>query len=459
MSQISPIGANPRPASNTPGDEARQKLRERVDALLGQCNKAAAQKQTPSPPPAAKPQPAPAPQRAPMPRADRRALVVEGNPLHGKVLVRSLEKSGYEVDAVESGKEATEIFQRCPYAIVLLDCDTPEIDGFGTAASLRLIEGTARHTPIIGLTGNAGPAHRRERKAAGIDNYLLKPFRHERVESVVSRYAPTRNAEPNEQLQALDKDRIRELRELASGDESLLQELIDLFLSSAPVSMAQMRHAAEDEDFTHLQRAAHTLKGSSGQMGAVRMQELCGIIESLADTGSLVGVDLLLTELSVAFERSVGELRMLRTELPGEGEAHETATAPRAKASPKTNEILVAEDDALIARFLMSSLTSAGFRVTHVKDGNSALETLRTKSFAVVILDINMPEVDGYQVLSEIRTMAGESTPVTIISSRHQEEDILRAFDLGVDDYLTKPFNPSEVVARVRRLARQGARI
>ncbi len=111
----------------------------------------------------------------------------------------------------------------------------------------------------------------------------------------------------------------------------------------------------------------------------------------------------------------------------------------------------------LIARFLSSSLTSAGFHVTHVRDGKAAVDAVHVKSFAAIILDINMPEMDGYQVLAEIRATVGESTPVTIISSRHQEQDILRAFDLGVDDYLTKPFNPSEVVARVRRLVRHSA--
>lgn len=496
----------PKP-EETNGDEVRQKLRQRVDALLGECRGLAVRKQQAAVPPvspAAPPQQPPSPPatprmpipppkpaavavappsvpptvratttpaaprpastaaerpQAPAPRVtparpDHRALVVEGSALHGKVLIRSLEKLGYAVDAVENSQEAVERFQRCPYAIVLLDCDTPGIDGLRTAASLRMIEGTASHTPIVGLTGNAGPVHRRERKAAGIDNYLLRPFRVDRVELVVSRLAPMKTPGQPSELLALDRDRVRELQDLAGDDEALLEELIDLFLSNAPDLLSQMRHAAEDEEANVLRHAAHTLKGSAGQMGAVRMEELCGIIENLASTGSLVGTDLLLTELSVAFERSVGELRKLRAAPPVEAPPDPAAPPRAGNAPPKTNEILVAEDDPLIARFLTSSLLAAGFRVNHVKDGPSALAALRANRFAVVLLDVNMPEVDGYQVLTEIRTTSGEATPVAIISSRHHEEDILRAFDLGVDDYLTKPFNPSEVVARVRRLAR-----
>jgi len=480
----SPAGPNPR------ADEVRQRLRQRVEELLSRSNRAADQKRRIEPTPvqrepeadkpespaesaeaplvrtepvtmigrplrAAPVKPAPEP-----PPSSHRALVVEGNPLHRKVLARALEKAGFEVDALDSAEEAIETFARCPYGIVLVDCDTPEINGFRTAASMRAIEGDARHTPIVGLTGNAGQSHRRERKAAGIDNYLLKPFRRDRVEAVVSRYAPIRELRPAPQLLALDRDRVRELQELACDDPGLLSELIDLFLTSTPELIDQMRRATEDEDGPALRRAAHTLKGSSGQMGALRLQDICATIETLASTGSLVGVEPLLSELSLAFGRSVGELRSLGNGvLPGihSGAEENQAPARPAKDAARSNEVLVAEDDMLIARFLSSSLTSAGFHVTHVRDGKAAVDAVHVKSFAAIILDINMPEMDGYQVLAEIRATVGESTPVTIISSRHQEQDILRAFDLGVDDYLTKPFNPSEVVARVRRLVRHSA--
>jgi DNA-binding response OmpR family regulator len=463
------VTGDPRAPANTRAEDVRERLRRRVDELLGECNRIADQKRAAEPVlsrPAAVPaigraNPSPAEPAASEPApASRRALVIEGNPLHRKVLVRSLEKSGFAVDALDSAEQGLESFQRCPYGIVLVDCDTPEINGFRMAASMRVIEGSARHTPIVGLTGNPSQSHRRERKAAGIDNYLLKPFRRERVDAVVSQYAPTRELRPVPQLLSLDKDRVRELQELACDDPALLDELIDLFLTEAPKLIDQMRRATEDEDGPALRRAAHTLKGSSGQMGALRIQDICATIETLAGTGSLVGVEPLLSEVSLAFARSVGELRSLGngTLKPVEGRAETGATAERPPRQPaKSNEVLLAEDDMLIARFLVASLSAAGFHVIHVRDGKAALDAVHAKSFAAIVLDINMPELDGYQVLSEIRALVGEGTPVAIISSRHQEQDILRAFDLGVDDYLTKPFNPSEVVARIRRLVRQAS--
>jgi DNA-binding response OmpR family regulator/HPt (histidine-containing phosphotransfer) domain-containing protein len=121
-----------------------------------------------------------------------------------------------------------------------------------------------------------------------------------------------------------------------------------------------------------------------------------------------------------------------------------------------TGRILVAEDDPLIARFLVSNLEGSGFQVTHVGDGDAALEALAKERFGLVLLDINMPKTDGYGVLSRIRLRPeSRSTPVVMLSSRVQEHDIVRAFDLGADDYIPKPFNPLELVSRIRRLMRR----
>ena len=87
---------------------------------------------------------------------------------------------------------------------------------------------------------------------------------------------------------------------------------------------------------------------------------------------------------------------------------------------------------------------------------DAALEALTKERFGLVVLDINMPKTDGYGVLSQMRLRPeSRSTPVLMLSSRVQEHDIVRAFDLGADDYVTKPFNPLELVSRIRRLMRR----
>jgi len=115
--------------------------------------------------------------------------------------------------------------------------------------------------------------------------------------------------------------------------------------------------------------------------------------------------------------------------------------------------VLVAEDEPLTARFLVSSLEAGGFEVTHTATGADALEAVGKRRFAAAVLDINMPEADGFDVLAHIRQdPLQRKMPVMMLSSRSQERDIVKAFDLGADDYVMKPFSPPEVVLRLRKL-------
>lgn len=392
-----------------------------------------------------------------------RVLVAEADSLHRQVLVALVTNLGYVVDATASAEEAVAAFQRHPYGLVMLDCDSSETRGLETAATLRRLEGAAERTPILAITGDGGQEHRKQRKAAGIDNYIAKPILRENVVSVLTRYArPETVGEPPRYL-ALDRHRLQELDEAAGDRPELLQEWLGLFLAGSPVLLDRMRGAAEDGDATALFAAAHSLRSRSGQIGALRVQEICGTIAALAGSGSLAGVESLLPEVSLALERAMRELRLLENETRGgrrlaAGESGGLACS-RNGASANSTDTLLAEADPLIARFLVNSLSTAGFQVTHVAGGNAALDAVRAQDFGVVILDLDVPEVDGFSVLSEIRMQPRGGTPVMIVSSHHQEQDILRAFELGADDYVTIPFSPMEVVARVRRLIKQGAHV
>jgi len=408
--------------------------------------------------------PAGGPTLAPPPAAPR-VLVVEADPLHRQVLARLVENLGYAVDPTGTAVEGVAAFERRPYALVLLDCDSGETRGLETAAALRHAEGGAERTPIIAVTAHAGQEDRQQRQAAGIDNYIAKPILRENVESVLSRYAPARPERPDtvSRYLALDRHRLEEL-EQAAGNSELLRGWIAMFLSGAPDLLERMQAAEEAGDAGALCEAATQLRSHSGQIGALRVQEICGIVAALGASGSLAGVEALLPELSIALERAVGELHALEEDirrgrrLAAAASSGDPPTRPNRVAAGR-NHALLAEADPLIARFLANSLTGAGFAVTQVSGGAAAIEALSEKVFGVVILDLDVSEVDGYSVLSEIRMRADAATPVMIVSSRHQEQDILRAFELGADDYVTIPFSPLEVVARVRRLVRQGAYI
>ena len=115
--------------------------------------------------------------------------------------------------------------------------------------------------------------------------------------------------------------------------------------------------------------------------------------------------------------------------------------------------ILLVEDAYDLAKMIISELEAQGYHVIHMCDGVSALEAHTTEQPALVILDWMLPELDGLEVLRQIRQTS--STPVLMLTARDQETDRVVGLELGADDYLTKPFSMRELIARVRALLRR----
>ena len=110
--------------------------------------------------------------------------------------------------------------------------------------------------------------------------------------------------------------------------------------------------------------------------------------------------------------------------------------------------ILVAEDDKDIIKILTLYLNNDGMNVIEANDGKQALELLREKRIDLAILDIMMPEMDGYELIKRMRQES--NIPILMLSAKNTDSDKILGLDLGADDYMTKPFNPLEVVARVK---------
>ncbi len=117
------------------------------------------------------------------------------------------------------------------------------------------------------------------------------------------------------------------------------------------------------------------------------------------------------------------------------------------------SRILVVEDDRALRNALVSALESGGFEVEFAADGSAGVQALRSKTYDVVLLDIGLPFVDGWHVLS---TLEGRRVPsVIVISARGDQADKVRALDMGADDYLAKPFGSEELLARIRAVLRR----
>jgi two-component system KDP operon response regulator KdpE len=126
--------------------------------------------------------------------------------------------------------------------------------------------------------------------------------------------------------------------------------------------------------------------------------------------------------------------------------------------SARRDCILVVDDDPLMVRLVRTHLERAGYRVLAARRGQDALDVAATDRPDLVILDLMLPDLDGYEVCRQLRESS--LVPVVMLTARGAQPDTLRGFEVGADDYLTKPFAPAELLARVQavlRRSRQGA--
>lgn len=124
-------------------------------------------------------------------------------------------------------------------------------------------------------------------------------------------------------------------------------------------------------------------------------------------------------------------------------------------AAERPRHALIIEDDADIAALVGMYLTEAGFQVSSVGDGVEGLAAFIRERPDIIILDVMLPGMDGYEVCRHIRQIA--SVPVIMLTARQREEDRIGGLDLGADDYVTKPFSPRELVSRARAVLRRAA--
>jgi len=119
----------------------------------------------------------------------------------------------------------------------------------------------------------------------------------------------------------------------------------------------------------------------------------------------------------------------------------------------KNYRILVVDDEQRMARFIRLNLEHDGFRVTEAYDGTQAMDRLRTAMPDLILLDVMLPDFDGFEVLKMVRSLS--PVPVIMVTAKSEEDERIRGLELGADDYVTKPFSPRELVSRVKAVLRR----
>jgi two-component system, sensor histidine kinase and response regulator len=264
-----------------------------------------------------------------------RVLVVEDNLINQKLTVRILEKLGYQSDVVENGQEALVALARGSYALVLMDCQMPVVDGFEATKLVRQREAADHesaasdssktyHMPIVALTANAMRGDRERCLAAGMDDYLTKPVRKDDLKGVLDRWIPLsvhpQVSHPNHaecRTEATDIEALPAIFDAAAtlrnigGDRALLEELVELFLQRYQAMLEGIRTALAERNHVAVEQAAHALKGTANNLSASEVVLSAGQLEALGRLGTLVEGPIIYAQLEKAVLRLVHVLENL----------------------------------------------------------------------------------------------------------------------------------------------------
>lgn len=231
----------------------------------------------------------------------RPVLLVEDDPVSRRVVLRMLQRLGVSADHVADGQAAVEAVAARPYALALMDCQLPVLDGYAAAAQIRQQEAAhpqAGRTPIVALTATSQDTDRDRCIAAGMDDFLTKPLDLRRLAGVLAHWNiphqspsaardPAAPATPGASLEPLPADvpPILDPAGLPLVDGRLpepYQEIMQLFQQEAARRMAAITEAAAQSDHPLLARVAHTLAGSASSIGAARLAAASATLEALA---------------------------------------------------------------------------------------------------------------------------------------------------------------------------------
>ncbi|MYN27287.1 response regulator [Duganella levis] len=247
-------------------------------------------------------------------RKRRKVLLAEDNPVNVEVASAMLEGLGLDVSRACNGEEALHSVQADDFDLILMDCQMPVMDGFAATTEIRRHEqqrGRARSLPIIAITANALQGDRESCLAAGMDDYLSKPYTQQALGQTLARWislprvpAPSAAlAEPPSDDEPINQQALDNIRALspANGD-ALLERVLQAFLNDTPGHLHTLRQAIAADDAEQLRKTAHSLKSSAANVGANALAQRSKELEQLGRNETTAGAAVLLADMERSFQ-------------------------------------------------------------------------------------------------------------------------------------------------------------
>jgi len=281
-----------------------------------------------------------------------KVLLAEDTVVNQEVAITMLEWLGCEATLAKNGQEAADLFVSGNFDLVFMDCQMPVMDGYAATSAIRNKEGFSNvtrnaahtaHTPIVALTANAVEGEREKCLAAGMDDFLTKPFRHQDIEAMLEKWLPveainkqetitsvsdiskpaltqkdssslvtdsSNNDSANKKVTSINRKSLDNLRAIQTpGGADIVSKVINAYLTESSSLLKKLQQANNDNDPANLYKLAHALKSSSANVGALTLADFCKSLETIGREGSMEGTAELVESIENEYHNAISQLK------------------------------------------------------------------------------------------------------------------------------------------------------
>lgn len=366
-------------------------------------------------------------------------LVAEDNPVNRKLILAQMTHLGYQADFAENGLEALKSWQNGKYNLLMTDIRMPIMDGYELISQVRAIEsGGSKASPIIVISANAMGEDVGRCFELGANDVLSKPLKSEELRKALIKWsfqqAPTNSRSIPSSVKS-DNEVIdfSVLSNSVGDNENTHRQLLSAYLDELPQSLIPIQKAFTERDFQLLNEHTHRLKSSTGAIGANRLADLCGKIETASKHSDWDTIESCMPDFLSLSRQVESFARAFCANVPGD----EFMAINENKPSKSNLSILLVDDDPVMHRVCTMILNDLSiYDVQEAISGSKALEIIDQRSrIDVVIFDLNMPEMDGIEF---IRHLASQSFSGSLILTSGEDMRILKTVEkLAMEHELT----------------------
>ena len=388
-------------------------------------------------------------------------LAVDDNRMNLELLRGMLKNTKIHVDTANDGREALEKLRVNTYNIVFLDHMMPVMDGMVTLRHIKE-ENLCKDTVIIVLTANAVAGVKDEYLAAGFDGYLSKPVVSKQLYTAIKKHLPKELIVVKEKQEAAENNVAPEAEttntlvsklaflDTATGmsycmdSEEFYQEMLEAYIESDKLEDIDAYYKAKDWKNYRIQ--VHALKSTSLTIGAINLSEHARALETAAKKEDADYIEAHNEEVVTEYKEILANIKAAIKVPEKEIEVSD------GYAGDDKAHILVVDDDIMNLK-IAAKMLGEKFRVDCVESGRAALQFLEKEQPNLILLDLHMPDMDGFEVLSIIKGKEDiKDIPVIFLTADNDRETEVKGFQAGALDFITKPFIADIMMQRVNRL-------